>query len=59
MEAHEVRIRESRYAALIQESNETGVSVEEIVDRAITKFLEYEEFVRRLVEERANRARTG
>lgn len=36
---NEVRIRESRYAALAEYEKSTGVSMEESVDRALTEYL--------------------
>lgn len=46
----EVRVRESRYAALVQQAQSTGVPVEELVNRALTKFFEYEQFINNLAE---------
>jgi hypothetical protein len=40
-----VTIRETRYAALVEQSRATGVSVEELIDRALTHFIEYEQFI--------------
>ena len=36
----EVAIRQSRYAALVQAAKATGVSIEELVDQALTNFIE-------------------
>lgn len=43
METEPVRIRRSRYAILYEYSKLTGIPIEELVDRALTVFLQEEE----------------
>jgi hypothetical protein len=43
---------------LVEQSQSSGVSVEELVDRALTRFLEYEKFIRES-QERVNKASIG
>ena len=44
----EVRIRKSKYESLVQQAEKEGVSVEELVDRAISAFIEHEQYVNRM-----------
>ena len=42
MQTEPVRIRQSRYALLFEYSKLTGLSIEELVDRALTVFIQEE-----------------
>jgi len=39
----EIKIRASRYAALVKAEESTGISIEELVDRALTDFIKSNE----------------
>lgn len=48
MSEREVRIRTSKYEELRKQAEKEGVSVEELVDRAVSAFIEHEQYVNRM-----------